>query len=70
MPEEFMGCSRECNGDGWDDHITVTMYNMGQYNECHYSQCLTIKDATKLRDQLTALIEKNKENPIIVAKEY
>lgn len=70
MPEEFMGCSRKCNGDGWDDHITVTMYNMGMYSENHYSQCLTIKDATKLRDQLTALIEKNKENPIIVAKEY
>ncbi len=57
MVEEFIDCERECCGDGWDDHITITMCNMGQYNEEHYSQYLTIKETKKLIKKLQRLVE-------------
>ena len=59
MATEFMGCERTLTGDGWNDTISVTMYNVGQYNECHCTQNLTIQDAIKLRNQLTELINKD-----------
>lgn len=37
MPQEFMECSREFNGEKYDDDITISMCNMGQYGEEHYS---------------------------------
>lgn len=56
MPNEFIGCSRKVTNRGWSNGITVTMYNMGQYSEDHYSQCLTIDEAKKLCAELQALI--------------
>lgn len=44
MAEEFMDCNRKCGCNGWDDHITISMCNMGQYGEETYSQHLTIED--------------------------
>lgn len=52
-----MNCSRVCNGGGWDNHITVTMYNMGQYNEERYSQYLTIEETKELIKKLQNLVD-------------
>jgi hypothetical protein len=57
MAEEFMGCSRVCEGKGWSDHITVTMYNMGQYSEEHHSQYLTIDETKELICELQKLVD-------------
>ena len=57
MPEEFMDCSRAFNGKEYHDHITITMCNMGQYNEENYSQYLTIKETKELIKKLQRLVE-------------
>ena len=57
MPTEFMDCERKCYGNGWDNHITISMCNMGQYSEEHYSQYLTIEETKELIKKLQRLVE-------------
>jgi hypothetical protein len=57
MPEQFIECSRVFNGKEYHDHITITMCNMGQYGEDHYSQYLTIGETKELIEKLQKLVE-------------
>lgn len=57
IPEEFIECSHVFNGKEYHDHITITMCNMGQYNEENYSQYLTIDETKELIKKLQRLVE-------------
>ncbi len=57
MVKEFIDCSRVFNGDTYNDHITISMCNMGQYNEEYYSQYLTIDETKKLIGKLQRLVD-------------
>lgn len=58
MSKEFIDCSRVFNnGNAYHDHITITMYNMGQYSEEHYSQYLTIDETKELIKKLQRLVD-------------
>ena len=57
MAAEFIECSRVFNGDKYHDHITITMCNMGQYNEESYSQYLTIDETKELIVKLQRLVD-------------
>jgi hypothetical protein len=57
MVEEFIECSRVFNGTVYHDYITITMCNMGQYNEENYSQYLTITETKELIKKLQRLVE-------------